>query len=105
MLEITAQPKRGDVWPVVVECSQPGVFLPVRSEGVLEVDEIKLREQPTPLNYGAMLGKALFRDRVRDAFVSTLRGSKDDLRVLLFVEVDDLKTLRWEQLGAPLDGD
>ena len=41
---------------------------------------------------------------VRDAFVGALRESEDRLRVLLCIEADDLRTLRWERLAAPIDG-
>ena len=37
--EITIQRKFGDSWPVVVEESRGGVFLPVRKEGVLKIEE------------------------------------------------------------------
>ncbi len=36
--EITVQRRVGDSWPVVVEQSASGVFLPVRAEGVLGGD-------------------------------------------------------------------
>jgi WD40 repeat protein len=101
--EITVQRKSGDVWPVVVEQSASGVFLPVRDEGTLRLDLTELASQTMPKEYGLVLGRALFRDEVRDAFVQALTKSEDYLRVLLFVEADDLKTLRWERLCAPLD--
>lgn len=50
------------------------------------------------------MGQALFRDDVRDAFVRARAESDDNLRVLLFVEADDLRVLRWERLCAPIDG-
>ena len=102
--EITIQRKSGDGWPVVVEHSKAGVFLPVRSEGLLQLDQIELRMQTGPLDYGILLGQALFRDDVRDAFARARAESADNLRVLLFVEADDLRTLRWERLCAPLNG-
>ena len=101
--EITIQRKSGDVWPVVVEQSTSGVFLPVRDEGTLQLDLTELASQSTPKDYGLVLGRALFHDEVRDAFVQALTKSEDYLRVLLFVEADDLKTLRWERLCAPLE--
>src|SRR5262245_55512026 len=101
--EITIQRKSGDVWPVVVAQSTSGVFLPVRDEGTLQLDLTELIGQTTPKEYGLVLGRAVFRNEVRDAFVQSLTRSEDYLRVLLFVEADDLKTLRWERLCAPLD--
>ena len=103
--EITIQRKSGDTWPVVVEQSASGVFLPVRKEGTLQLDrEGLLLSQPDPKAYGTILGQAVFRDDVRDAFVQAVTKSDDCLHVLLFVEDAELRTLRWERLCAPLDG-
>jgi hypothetical protein len=101
--QITIQRKSGDSWPVVVEESREGVFLPVRKEGLLKIEEAEPLGQPTPKDYGTVLGKALFQENIRDAFVQSLRESGDCLRVLLFVEAPDLRTWRWERLCAPLD--
>ncbi|MCP4284026.1 MAG: CHAT domain-containing protein [Gammaproteobacteria bacterium] len=100
--EITIQRKSGDNWPVVVEHSQSGVFLPTRSEGLLHLDLGELKKQTTPLTYGTVLGKALFRDEVRDAFVRARATGEDTLRVLLVVEDPKLKLLRWERLCASI---
>jgi WD40 repeat protein len=103
--EITIQRKAGETWPVVVEQSASGVFLPVRTEGTLELDrEGLLLTQLDPKDYGTILGQAVFRDDVRDAFVQAVTKSDDRLHVLLFVEDAELRTLRWERLCAPLDG-
>jgi hypothetical protein len=102
--EITVQRKLGTSWPVVVEQNASGVFLPVRHEGTLQLDLVELTSQPTPRDYGTVLGKPLFRDEIRDAFVQALAESDDRLHVLLFVEDTDLRTLHWERLCAPLDG-
>lgn len=103
--EITVQRKLGTNWPVVVEQSASGVFLPLRHEGTLLLDLVELTSQSTPREYGALLGKALFRDeQLRVAFVQALIKSDDRLHVLLFVEDAELRSLRWERLCAPLDG-
>jgi WD40 repeat protein len=106
-LEIAIQRSAGHGWPVVVEQTPPGVLLPQRSEGVLRLDRTELLAQATPRAYGTVLGRALFQDGVRDAFVEARSESGDDLRVLLAVETgggpDDLRTLRWERLCAPFD--
>src|SRR3954467_4646702 len=101
---ITVERKTGDGWPVVVEQSRPGAFLPLRREGLLALDEGALISEAVPRDYGTLLGKALFRDDVRDAFVQARAESDELLRVLLFVEAADLRNLRWERLCAPLDG-
>jgi hypothetical protein len=108
LFEMTLQRGASGRWPVVVEQTTPGTFLPVRTEGALELDlpefKTRLACRVSPLGYGTLLGQALFRDDVRDAFVQALAKSGDRLHVLLFVEAEDLRGLRWERLCAPLDG-
>ena len=102
--EITIQRKMGDsCWPVIAEQSRPGHFLPVRSEGLLTIDQEQLLAQLDPMHYGAQLGQAIFNNGIRDAFTRALADSNNDLRVLLFIEADDLRGLRWERLCAPLN--
>jgi hypothetical protein len=72
-LEITIQRKSSDGWPVVVKQSTSEAFLPVGSKRVLHLDDVELRSQTTPKDYGTLLGRALFRDDVRDAFVRARR--------------------------------
>jgi len=102
--EITIQRKAGDTWPVIAEQSCPGSFLPVRSEGVLAVDPEQLLALLNAQAYGTHLGKTLFGGSIRDAFTRALADSNNDLRVLLFIEAEDLRMLRWERLCAPLTG-
>jgi hypothetical protein len=106
--EITVQRKAAAGWPVVAEQTASGVFLPARAEGLLEADLEELRtqllSQASAKDYGTLLGRALFRDDVRDAFGQALPRGDDRLHVLLFVEDAELKGLRWERLCAPLDG-
>src|SRR5690349_3893460 len=107
--EITVQRRAGEAWPVVIEQSAGGVFLPLRDEGLWQADpeefKARLRRQSTPREYGTLLGQAVFRDHVRDAFVRALPKRDDPLlHVLLFIEDADLKGLRWERLCAPLGG-
>jgi hypothetical protein len=109
ILEITVQWKRGDKWKrgdswtVIVEQTMPGSFLPVRSEGLLQLKLTELLAQVSPRSYGTVLGEALFCGDVRDAFVRARDASEDRLYVLLCVEDRELRTLRWERLCAPLD--
>src|SRR5437879_2866017 len=103
--EITVQRKLDTHWPVVVERSASGAFLPVRREGILHLDLVELTSQSTPRDYGTVLGKALFGDeQLRVAFDQALNKRDNPLHVLLFVEDAELRTLRWERLCAPLDG-
>jgi WD40 repeat protein/energy-coupling factor transporter ATP-binding protein EcfA2 len=63
------------------------------------------RLQAQPKAYGTFLGKALFQDQIRDAFVKAFSTSKEGLRVLLNVEDDQLKSqISWQRLCAPIDG-
>ena len=103
IFEITIQRRSGDHTPVVVEYRQSG-GLPVRNEGRLELTEEILNAQVTPLDYGRALGKALFRDDVRDAFARALAQAGERLHVLLFVEDEKLTAWHWERLAAPVDG-
>ena len=105
ILEITVQRKLGNVWPVVLERSQAGE-LPLHAEGALDLGE-GWREQLLafdldPLAYGAVLGQALFREAVRDAFVTARNKSGDGLRTLFVLEDEELKPLHWERLCAPI---
>ncbi|WP_138500249.1 eIF2A-related protein [Nostoc sp. PA-18-2419] len=109
--EITIQRKSGNNWPIVVEHSRFGELLPLRSEGTLELTGENLQQLISflgqPKDYGRLLGKTLFRDDIRDAFVGAMRESEEPLRMLLFIEASDLelRTLRWEKLCAPIDGE
>src|SRR5215210_6224790 len=98
--EITVQRKMGDGWPVV-EHGSSDTSLAVRVEGVLQLDQTELLGEGKPKAYGTLLGKALFRDDVRDAFVRAVPTGPERLHVLLFVEAPDLRALRWERLCAP----
>src|SRR5262249_10033008 len=58
----------------------------------------------SPRQYGIVLGQAVFHDGVRDAFHEALTDAKVRLHVLLYVEAEEWKTLRWERLAAPSGG-
>src|SRR5918995_2844306 len=108
--EITLERKTGDGWPVVVERTSPGASLRLRAEGTLllgpETEQALLAAVIEPEAYGTVLGQALFREHVRDALARARAETSDDdrLRVLLTVEDEALRVLRWERLSAPLDG-
>src|SRR5262249_36940789 len=104
LFELTIQRGGGGRWPVVAERTAPGAFLPVRAEGFLELDKVSL-EVTEPEEYGVILGKALFRGGIRDAFQKAREKGGGGLHVLVCVEDDELRTLRWERLCAPLDGE
>jgi hypothetical protein len=108
--EIDVRPGAAGSWPVVTTFVPAGVLLPLLAKGVLALSTEDLEELTSllaqPQEYGMRLGRALFRDEVRDAFTRALAKSEDRLRVLLSIEADDpeLKVLHWERLCAPIDG-
>ncbi|MBD2494298.1 hypothetical protein [Nostoc sp. FACHB-280] len=109
--EITIQSKSSNGWPIVIRCKQPD-GLTLHSRGILQLGEedfYKLTEkQENEKEYGILLGKHLFRDNVRDTFLRVLPKSSHDcpLRILLSIEAadrDEIRTLHWERLCAPID--
>jgi hypothetical protein len=108
--EITIERKTEEGRPVVVERTCPGSSLRLRTEGVLAFDggtePALLMAAVDPRAYGTVLGQALFHEQVRDAFVGARAETADDdrLRILLTVEDEGLRPLRWERLCAPFDG-
>ncbi|MEJ6485362.1 CHAT domain-containing protein [Nostoc punctiforme UO1] len=112
--EITIQSKSGESsWPIVVRCKQPD-GLTIHSKETLQLSQEDLnkltQQQENEREYGTHLGKALFRGAVYDTFVRALSKSSQDsvLRILLSIEAgdnDELKTLHWERLCAPIDAD
>jgi len=107
LFEITIQPKEGDAWPVVARYEPEAGALEQRNQGRLELDPKALVSlRPLEKAYGLLLGKALFRDDIRDAFVRALgiAGQQNEpLHVVLLVDAAGLRDLHWEQLYAPLD--
>jgi WD40 repeat protein len=101
--EITIQRRARDGWPVVAQSTSTSAPYPVRRECALGLDPNALAVEAAK-DYGEALGRALFRDDVREAFVQALAPADGPLHVLLFVEDLDLRTLRWERLAAPVDG-
>jgi len=101
ILEITIQRQTENRWPVVIEHRTPNNLLVYRN-GDLQLDDDRLLTQLLPQDYGQVLGKALFHGAVRDTFVQALKEAGDNyLRVLLHVESERLRPLRWERLSAP----
>ncbi|MFK0729809.1 MAG: CHAT domain-containing protein [Gloeotrichia echinulata HAB0833] len=107
--EINIQRKSGNHWPIVIEHSRPGELLSSRSEGILSLTPEDFQQLTSllgqPKEYGIFLGKALFKEEIRDAFVSALRDCDTTVRMLLFIEAEDkqIRTLRWERLCGNID--
>ena len=103
-LELTLQRKTDSGYPVIAALTRPSGFLPLRREGMLNLDIPALSDlQYAPLAYGTALGQALFVDDIRDTFREGLSGG-EPLRVLLSIEAPDLRVLDWHRLAAPFDG-
>ncbi|RKZ88492.1 MAG: hypothetical protein DRR19_12465, partial [Candidatus Parabeggiatoa sp. nov. 1] len=108
--EITIQRQSKENWPIVVERSCPEVMLPIRNEGYLQLTQTDFEELRSrlgqPEEYGTFLGQKVFQGGVRDAFASACGQSPEGMRVLLFIEAEDieLRTLQWERLCAPKEG-
>ncbi len=105
-LEITIRPRAGQRWPVVAEHTPHDSPLAQRDEGSLELDRTQLRQLlPNPREYGAALGAALFSGPIGRALDQALgRAGPNPLRLLLYVEDQELRGERWERLCLPVDG-
>src|SRR3712207_6584907 len=103
VLEIVIQRKTEDGCPVVVEYHQTGEFLSSsRKEGLLRLDIEALKQIESDvseaLQYGEILGKALFQDQIRDVFIQARAANQGGLRLLLVIEEPSLRGLHWECL-------
>ena len=105
ILKLTIRPKIDGVFPVSLVLTDAGPA-PLEDMGELQLDKEEksslLEYEADPRQYGVALGKLLFKDRVKDAFLKNRRQLR---RIQLVIEDDELKTLRWERLCAPIDGD
>jgi energy-coupling factor transporter ATP-binding protein EcfA2 len=101
VFEITIQRGTDERRPIIAEQSSLSSFSSWRSEGLLKLDRSKLLSQLTVIGYGTVLGEAVFQGTVRDAFIHARAQNPNQLRVLLNIEDEELKNLRWERLCAP----
>ncbi len=105
VFKITVQYQTRDGYPVVVEFSQADRFV-VRAERRLSFDEdwlLELRVCDGAIEYGRLLGAALFQGAILEAFIRARATSADRMHVLLCIEPAELRVLNWERLQAPLD--
>ncbi|MCP4697748.1 MAG: CHAT domain-containing protein [Gammaproteobacteria bacterium] len=108
-LELTLQHPRKGFYPVSAELRLPGE-LSQRREAGFAVDEDsrdELRQQELePEAYGEILGRLVFRNAVRDLYMQArVQAGEAGLHLLLVVEADELRPLRWERLGLPEGSD
>lgn len=107
--EIMIQRGQAGRWPVEIKWVVDGAC-PVQDKGVFNVSwpefEEHLRTSSLdPHAYGTLLGEALFVGAIERVFARA-RGavaSESPLHVLVSVDADELRPLRWERLCAPLD--
>ena len=104
--EITIQPKSGESWPVIVKVkgTESKYELTRQTKGQLKLNIEDLTQVENDyLEYGKILGKALFQEEVLTFFRETV-CQEGTTRVLLCNESDDdeIKTLYWERLCAPI---
>jgi len=98
------------VWPVSAQWLRPEPDPPLQQYARLhlsnEAFQTLLTLKSDPVQYGQYLGKLLFADdNLKEFFIQALSGSKPQLRVLLTVESDQLRGLRWERVAARIEGD
>src|SRR4051812_17954295 len=102
-LEITVQRRLDGSWPVVAEYSRTALEPPTRVDGTLLLDPAALLAASAPRAYGTVLGQALFQGDVGRLFDIARADNPACVRVLLAVEVPELKGWHWERLCAPVD--
>jgi hypothetical protein len=95
--------RQGATWPVVVTESHPGETSSVTVKGTLDLDPLALEAVAGPAAYGEILGSRLFTGNTLRAFDNARATSGDELHVMLSIEDETLRSLRWERLCAPID--
>src|SRR5271165_7022830 len=93
-------------WQVVAEVPQDGSLTAARYRELIEFD-LEALIQLDRKAYGEQLGRWLFSGGIGQAFGDALGraiSSRERLRVLLEVEAEELRSVHWERLCAPLDG-
>lgn len=105
IFNISIRPRNGRTWPVAVEQRFGADRFPLGVQSSLVLDTTSLTAlELDERAYGEALGRALFRDEIRDLLVDALSRSQGLLRIRLAVEDAELSRLAWSRLCAPLDG-
>lgn len=103
VFKITIQREAKGRYPIVAEALGEG-DLPTRATGLWEYDRVEMLRALPAGSYGTLLGRVVFHDKILHAFARA-RGHYERLHVLLAVEPEELRGLRWERLCGPVDGD
>ena len=106
--EITIKEGQEGRWPVETELTRTHDRLPIHHQGTLKLSKEDIKQlNLTGLNiqrqkYGELLGKALFQNGIRDAYLQAIDSSLEGgIRLLLTVEDLELQALYWHWLCAP----
>jgi hypothetical protein len=90
-----------DWWPVSATFEAVDKWLPQNREGRLYLDLAALQDSHDPLNYGRLLGQALFQETIGQLYEQARSRKNERLRILLSVEDPQLQNLRWEWIVTP----
>ena len=97
-----------EVWPITVEY-RPSLSLSMsvqRTDGTFayDPDALMAADSVWSRDYGTILGKALFRENIKDLFARARAETPDgqSLHVLLSLEAASLRTLNWHFLCSPV---
>ena len=101
--KVTLRPRSGDDWPVVAEQTDERVGLSDRAEGQFTIDPAYLAGF-APEDYGPSLGQGLFAGDILALFQVARARSGERLHVVLCIEADELRPLRWERRMRPDGG-
>src|SRR6476469_1779095 len=106
--KITIREGNDGSWSVETELTRANDRLPVHCQGKLnlsqkdinQLESLTLQRQ----QYGQLLGKALFQEKIYEAYLQAIdSSSKEGMRVLLTIEDKTLETFYWHWLCAPRD--
>lgn len=103
IVELIIQRKTESGYPVIASLTCFGGALLLRREATLVLDFAELADLiDDRIEYGTVLGKALFIDEIRDTFREGL-AENDTLHVNLCLEAPDLYAIYWHRLTALFD--
>lgn len=103
VLKITIQREAKGRYPIVAELEGEG-GLPTRATGLWEYDRVEMLRALPAGAYGTLLGRVVFQGAILQAFTRA-RGRFERVHVLLAIEPEELRVLRWERLCGPVEGD
>jgi WD40 repeat protein len=110
VFRIRIQDKQSEIsWKVRLELYQDETLREKKGIFQFQREDFSKLQNLSVKDYGIYLGKALFKNELREFFVSAFHNSEQSMKVALSIELDDspesqqLKTLHWERLCAPIE--